>query len=310
MTKEEMKLLRSPSVWLPRDPGEAVKLKEAFGGDAVYVAGSTLLRTQWEAGTASVPAHLIDLASIPGLDRIDEMDGGLVIGSLARLRDCAAHPAAVGKAPLLVSAVKAIAGASVRNQATLGGNVVYRVGDSLPALLALDAELVWHDGLTEETIGAAEWLAGTPARPGILTAIRLPYRDSGMTSNIRRWFAFYKVGRREAFVPSLVTVAIDASVGVDGTLADIRIAAGGGQTVPRRLTDAEELLAGRVPDEGLLQRVYDAVLEQYVPAPDPFAADSYRKRTAANLIATELWKSLREPDGGRRGNGDASESID
>ncbi|GIO10819.1 putative xanthine dehydrogenase subunit C [Cohnella xylanilytica] len=310
MAMEEKERLRSPSVWLPRDPGEAVRLKEAFGGDAVYVAGSTLLRTQWEAGTAPVPAHLIDLASIPGLDRIEETDDGLVIGSLARLRDCAAHPAAAGKAPLLVSAVKAIAGASVRNQATLGGNVVYRVGDSMPALLALDAELIWHDGRTEETIGAAEWLAGPSARPGILTAIRLPDRESGMTSNRRRWFAFHKVGRREAFVPSLVTVAIAASVAPDGTIADIRIAAGGGQTVPRRLTDAERLLAGRIPDAELLEHVYDAALEQYAPAPDPFAADSYRKRTAANLIAAELWKSLREPDRAGKGDGDASESID
>lgn len=295
MAMEQKEILRRPSVWQPRDPAEAVRLKETFGPDAVYVAGSTLLRTQWEAGTAVMPPHLIDLASIPGLAGIAEQDGELVVGSLARLGDCRAHPALADKAPLLVEAIKQIAGRSVRNQATIGGNVVYRVGDAMPALLALDARLDWHDGAGSRTEDVSEWLRAPSAAPRVLTAIRLPIAEDAPTSNARRTFAYHKVGRREAFTPSLVTVAIAAASAADGSIADIRIAAGGGQTVPRRMTRAEDALLGKVPDARLLAAVHEAVLEDYVPAPDPFAADSYRKKTAANLVVAALWKTFCRP---------------
>lgn len=301
-TKPEQ-LLLSPSVWQPQTPAEAVKLKHAFGPLGVYVAGSTLLRTQWEASGGKLPIHLIDLSGIPGIGRIAEKDGELAVGAMARLNDCAAHPAVAEKAPLLASAVRQIAGWSVRNQATLGGNVVYRVGDAVPALLALDARLTWHDGEREYTEPLSEWLnvvnwpgmlEWAETRDGIgsrmLMTVRLPLGEDDPTKPTRRWFAYHKSGRREAFVPSLVTAAIAATLDGDGVFADIRIAAGGGRTLPSRLTAAEDLLRGKTLGEVSLGAVHAAVREQFVPEPDPFATDDYRKLTLANLIAAELWK--------------------
>lgn len=309
MAMKQEEFVRSPSVWQPQSPGEAVKLKQAFGPLGVYVAGSTLLRTQWEASGANLPIHLIDLAAIPGIDRIAERNGELVIGAMARLNDCSGHPALARKAPLLADAIRQIAGWSVRNQATLGGNVVYRVGDAVPALLALEAKLVWHDGEKEYSEPVSEWLKvvnwpgmleWVETRDGIgsrmLTSIRLPLEDEDLTLNARRWFAYHKVGRREAFTPSLVTAAIAAELDAEGAFADIRIAAGGGATIPSRLTAAEDVLRGKKLDAAMLGMVHQAVREQYVPEPDPFATDAYRKMTLANLIAAELWKRLTHPN--------------
>lgn len=298
-------LLRSPSVWQPHSPGEAVKLKHALGPIGVYVAGSTLLRTQWEAGGGTLPIHLIDLSAIPGIERISVQDGELIIGAMARLNDCCLHPAVAEKAPLLADAIRQIAGWSVRNQATLGGNVVYRVGDAVPALLALDAKLTWHDGEKEYEEPISEWLQ-VVNWPGMLEwvetrdsigsrmlmSIRIPLKNDDITKHTGRWFAFHKWGRREAFVPSLVTAAIAAEVDADGAFADIRIAAGGGRTVPLRLTEAEQVLRGRKLETALLGAVHEAVRGQYVPEPDPFASDDYRKLTLANLIAAELWERI------------------
>ncbi|CAM3713305.1 FAD binding domain-containing protein [Cohnella lubricantis] len=295
--------LLSPAVWQPQSSGAAVRLKHALGPLGVYTAGSTLLRTQWEAGGGKLPTHLIDLTAIPGLDRIAVQNGELIIGATARLNDCSSHPVVMERAPLLADAIRQIAGWSVRNQATLGGNAASRVGDAVPALLALDACLVWHDGEKQYTEHIAEWLS-VQNWPGmlewvetrdtiglrLLTSIRIPLPDEYTTKQTRRWFAYHKAGRREAFMPSLVTAAVAAEVGEDGAFADIRITAGGGRTVPLRLTEAERLLRGRRPEAAALRQVHEAVREQYVPEPDPFATDDYRKLTLANLIAAELWK--------------------
>jgi len=289
MAMNQEELLRSPAVWQPRSIEEATGMKEAWGSAAVYTAGSTLLRTQWEAGTAAMPRHLIDLGSIAGLSGIREEERGIAIGPMTTLTDCRSSGLLAEYAPLLVDAVRNIAGWSVRNLATLGGNVVYRVGDAVPALIALNAKLEWHDGSRLLFESAEEWASSSSAVPRLLTSIRIPCEEDDPTSNTKRFFAFHKVGRREAFTPSLVTVAIQGEAEEDGTLTKLRIAAGGGQTTPVRMTRAEELLLGAKPDGAGLQRAYEAVLEQYEPKTDPFATDLYRKRTAANLVVAALW---------------------
>ncbi|RUS46410.1 FAD binding domain-containing protein [Cohnella sp. AR92] len=289
MAMNQEELLRSPAVWQPRTVEEAVGLKQSLGADSAYAAGTTLLRTQWEAGTAAVPKHLIDLGSIEDLSGISETENGLRIGSMTSLTQCRNSGLVGERAPLLADAVKAIAGWSVRNLATLGGNVMYRVGDSVPALIALNAELEWRDGSQLILESAEEWASAPSAASRILTAIRIPGGDGDPTSNAKRFYAYHKVGRREAFTPSLVTVAIQGTLEADGSISAIRIAAGGGQTTPSRLTRAEELLLGESLRAERLQEVHEAVLDQYAPKADPFATDLYRKQTAANLVAAALW---------------------
>nr|WP_269145544.1 FAD binding domain-containing protein [Cohnella fermenti] len=291
MSQEE--LLRSPAVWQPRSPEEAASMKTAFGPDAVYAAGSTLLRTQWEAGTATMPRHLIDLGRVAGLKGITEDGAETVIGPMTTLTECRTSERLAESAPILVEAVKAIAGWSVRNLATLGGNVVFRVGDSVPALIALNASLEWLEGSRRVRTSAEEWAAAPSSASRLLTSIRIPGGEAGARANAKRFCAYHKVGRREAFTPSLVTIAIQGTREEDG-ISSIRIAAGGGQTTPVRMTRAEELLLGGRPDANLLQAVYEAVLEQYEPKTDPFAADLYRKQTAANLVAAALWTQFRD----------------
>lgn len=306
MVLRHEEILRSPSVWRPRTPEEAVARKRALGADAVFAAGGTLLRTRWEAGTEAIPRHLIDLGSIEGLSGIWLQDGDLAIGALTALDDCLNDPLLGRHAPIVAQAIRTIAGWSVRNVATIGGNIVSRTGDSLPALLAADASLVWIGEDGERTEKLADWLSEPipdRARVRLLSQVRIPLGGDDLTANAKRFFAFHKVGRREAFTPSLVTVALCGSLEPDGRLTGIRISAGGGQTVPARLKRAEELLTGRMPDPDALGEVYEQVAADYAPAPDPFAPDMYRKLTAANLVVTELWKLTvaGEAAGGKEG---------
>jgi carbon-monoxide dehydrogenase medium subunit len=293
MAMEERKAGRDPDVLRPRDAVEACRLKAAYGADGVFVAGGTLLRTQWESGAAAMPGRLIDLTAIPGFDAIREDDGGLVIGPLVKLSELTrAEPVASGY-PLLAEAARRIGAPSIRNLATIGGNVACRIGDALPALLVYGAELVWR---TIERNGVAlpleDWLADPGSEDGVrlLAGIRLRPAEAQESAG-RLVGAFRKLGRREAFIPSLVTVAVLGRLAEDGTLRGVRIAAGGGSAVPARLRGAEAALEGARVGPDTLVRLTEAVLGEYRPASDAFAGADYRRMAAANLIAAE-WLRL------------------
>jgi xanthine dehydrogenase YagS FAD-binding subunit len=73
------------------------------------------------------PPRVVDLRSIPGLDRVTvEADGGLRLGALATLAKVAAHPEVRRTHPALARACGEAASPQVRNVATIGGNVLQR----------------------------------------------------------------------------------------------------------------------------------------------------------------------------------------
>ena len=148
-----------PSVWQPEDMEELRMLRNRLNGSFCYAAGATLLRTQWEGGLVPSPEHMISLARIPGTSDV-YMDGDrMVIGALTRLNRCITE-GLFHHLPLLQEAVKTIAAPSIRNVATIGGNIVSGVGDTLPALLAYNAELQWMTDAGLEIRTLDSWLKG------------------------------------------------------------------------------------------------------------------------------------------------------
>jgi carbon-monoxide dehydrogenase medium subunit len=304
MSMNVQETLTSPLVWHPQTAAEAWQYKQTYGIDSVFVAGGTLLRTNWESGAAPMPQHLIDLSAISGMNEIRVGEEGLLIGAQSKLQECRTNSLLRRHFPMVTDAIRSIAAPSIRNLATIGGNIASIVGDSIPALLVYDAALLWYNGLSEQREQLSDWLLAA-GRSGyrndrLLLCLMLPHK-SGMSkcdeaenstiSNMKRFGAFHKVGRREAFTPSVVTAAIRGSTTDAGLLSEIQIAVGGGQTIPRRLTEVEKEIVGTVVDGEMFRHLFDRTLELYEPRGDAFASAAYRKRTAANLIVTELWKA-------------------
>ena len=140
-----------------------------------------------------------------------------------------------------------------REHALFGADrcVAVTPSDSAPALVALDAEMVARNTRGERVIPAGEFFMG----PGVditrmtvldpddlLTAVRIPARWAGAR------FYFEKVADRKTWDFPLVNVAAAFRV-ADGRVEDSRIVLGAVECVPRRLTDVEELIRGRVPNE-------------------------------------------------------------
>ena len=140
-----------------------------------------------------------------------------------------------------------------REHALFGADrcVAVTPSDSAPALVALDAEMVVRNDRGERVIPAGEFFMPpgvditrmTVLDPGdLLTAVRIPARWAGAR------FYFEKVADRKTWDFPLVNVAAAFRV-ADGRIEDSRIVLGAVQCVPRRLTDVEDLIRGRVPNE-------------------------------------------------------------
>ncbi|CAM4268967.1 carbon-monoxide dehydrogenase medium subunit [Paenibacillus endophyticus] len=297
-----------PQVWHPQTAAEAWHLKQSFGTDSVYVSGGTLLRTQWESGVAAIPKHLIDLSAIRGLGEIRIGETGLVIGGQVSLEACRTHPIIQRHFPIVTEALRQTAAPSIRRLGTIGGNIASNIGDSLPALLGYNAHVVWYNGMEDLQITLSEWLkiAGMLHTERLLLQIQLPFQADetleghevehlrSVISKTKRFSAYHKVGRREAFTPSVVTASVSGSLSEKKEVNEIRIALGGGQMIAQRLEELERELLGKVIDVQLLRHVYNRIMQLYKPREDLFASVSYRKTTAAHLIASELWKAAHQ----------------
>lgn len=125
--------------------------------------------------------------------------------------------------------------------------------DTAPALVALEAEMVVSRKGRARAVPAEEFFIGpavditrmTVLEPGdVLTEIRLPAKWAGA----RHYFE--KVADRETWDFALVSVAMAART-EGGKVADVRIACGGVQCTPRRLTEVEDLMKGEAPGADL-----------------------------------------------------------
>ena len=133
--------------------------------------------------------------------------------------------------------------------------VAVTASDSAPVLVALDAKMVIQNSNGERIVSAEEFFIGpgvdimrmTVLKPGdILTSIRLPKEWAGAR------YYFEKVADRETWDFSLVNVAL--AMFMNGNkIQRVRVACGGVECVPRRLTGVEDLLTGEPINDDLVK---------------------------------------------------------
>ncbi|MNF81910.1 putative xanthine dehydrogenase subunit C [compost metagenome] len=290
---------QQPSVWQPISVEEAIQLKRQLGENAVLIAGGTWLRTRWENGLVSMPQHLISLGRIHALSGLTVISQGQVhIGPALRLADVMKNELVSQKCRLLVQACSEIAAPSIRNLASIGGNVMTRTGDLIPALLVMDAQISCIDGQHERTVSLIDWLVASPrATDEIMVGIKVKTETKEVEQTEILHEFYLKVGRREAFTPSVVTVAGRLSLHADGRIACIALAAGGGNAVPVRFSNLEAELLGKLLSKSVLQMIHKGVMAELHAVADDYAGVAYRKQTAANLIVSQCYKAWRKGGG-------------
>lgn len=107
-----------------RSAEEVVGLLAALGGKAKVIAGGTdLLGVLKDRILPKYPETIINIKTIPDLDRIGADGKYVKIGALARLDDIVRSPIVRKKVPVLAEAAAAVATPQIRNIGTIGGNL-------------------------------------------------------------------------------------------------------------------------------------------------------------------------------------------
>jgi CO/xanthine dehydrogenase FAD-binding subunit len=236
------------------------------GRQTALLAGGTLMMPRVNAGAGG-------LATLVSLDRAELAAISIVgdtveLGAMVRLSAIAREPALAVLHPV----VAAIGNPTLRNSATVGGNLFAPppYGDLATALLALDAVVV-SEGPHGRMVGRLEpWLEAAPHPDEIVTAVRFE-RPSPHS------FRFLKAMRRTHNSASIVTVA--ASLTMDGErVSAARIALGGVGPRPLLARSAEAALIGQELDEASLTGAGEAARGDIEPVDDAYASAWYRRQ--------------------------------
>jgi carbon-monoxide dehydrogenase medium subunit len=235
----------------PATLDEAMTVLSERGEEAKVLAGGQSLIPLLKLRLAS-PALLVDIARIPGLDRIELRDGGLTIGARVRHADVERDPRLATTFPLLAETAPWVSDPLVRNLGTVGGSLCHAdpAGDWGSVMLALRAELVLRSRAGERVVPAGSFFVA-PFEPALrqdelLTEIRIPAprgRSAGTYLKLER-----KVGD---FATVGVALQLEMS---DGHVARCGIGLTAVAPTNREATEAGSALAGReLTDEAIAE---------------------------------------------------------
>ena len=104
----------------PESLASALAELEEAGDEGKVIAGGTALMILMMQRLVR-PTRLISLRRLPGLGRIEVVDGGVRIGALATHRDVETSPLIRSRIPVLAETLSRVATLRIRNVATIGG---------------------------------------------------------------------------------------------------------------------------------------------------------------------------------------------
>lgn len=278
----------------PETVAEAVAALQTPGARAL--AGGTDLVVRLREGRKGVTLA-VDLNTVPGLGQIGVQGEEIFLGPLVTFSQMMTSALIRHEAPLLARAAAAVGSPQIRNRGTIGGNIMNAspAGDSLPALLTLDARVTLAGPAGERRLTLAALLAGpyrTRAGPGeILTEIRFPRLPAGCGSS------FLKLGRRNALAIARINVAAIVQVEA-GQIRSARLALGAVTPVPRRFPEAEAVLRGASPGEEVFKAAAREVAVEMVREAGQRPSFAYKIPAVQSLVRRALAEAARAVEGG------------
>ena len=267
-------------IFSPDSLDAALDLLGQYGSDLFVIAGGTMAMQLINEGIIS-PKLAMTLHRTK-LNEVRAVNGHLEIGATTTLT----RVAQISEVPLLAEAARHVGGWTIRNMATLAGNLFVPppAGDAAVALLALDAEVItarkgsiskiplerFFTGLMETALASGE----------LVTRINVP-RPRGKT-------AFLKFGRRQANTPAVVTIAAQIMRDDQGVCQEARIALGAVGDYPLRARQAEAALRGRKLDAKSITDAAAAAMQEAQPFSDAIASGWYRRKMVGVYVRRAL----------------------
>jgi CO/xanthine dehydrogenase FAD-binding subunit len=247
------------------------------------VAGGTDLLVQITGELGNAPERVVDLWALDELRGIDVEHDALVVGALTTYTEIRRSPLVAEFLPALAEAAATIGAAQIQNRGTLGGNAANAspAGDTLPILLATDAQLVLGSARGERTVTAAEfwpeYRRTALAADELLLRIRFPLAGD-------RQVRFRKVGTRRAQAISKVVMAVSWRGNHGAAWSDVRVALGSVAATPVRAPRTEAVLDGASPSAATADHAAATLSDEISPIDDVRSTADYRRAVAARVL--------------------------
>jgi len=251
---------------------DAIARLGAASGSAKVIAGGHSLVPLMKL-RLSEPQLLIDIARIPELAGIREIDGRIEIGAGTVHHAVATSPLIQRLCPVVADAAAAIGDQQVRNRGTIGGSLAHAdpSADYPAAMLAADAEfhLKGPDGwrIVKADAFFQDLFTVDLGTEEILAKVRIaPAKASAYAKLYQRASHFAIVG---------VAAALDAS---GGTIRSARVGLTGASTHAQRLTGVEAALTGKPASADTIEAASSSAGDApQVVNSDLHASESYRR---------------------------------
>ena len=267
--------------YLPKDLKEALQILSEH--DCYIMAGGTDLMVVKHRSSGLLPTFDKDVIYIMGLEELNfikKVDGNIVIGATTNYSDILKSPIIP---QLLKDIVLEIASPSLRNMATLIGNIgnASPAGDALVGLYIYDTLIELTSIRGKRVMPISEFIYGVRRirreKDELITSVIIPEQHFTNT----KW---KKVGSRKAETISKITFVGTYTLEKD-VIKDIRLAFGSvGITVVRR-PEIEANYIGLTVKQ--LQSKVDEILEEYskfvLPISDQRSTKDYRYKVAMNI---------------------------
>jgi xanthine dehydrogenase small subunit len=248
--------------------------------EALILAGGTDVGLWVTKQLRDLPP-IIYIGEVAELKRVSRDAAGIAIGGAVSLTD--AWREIVAEYPQLKEIAQRFGSPPVRNSGTLCGNLANGspIGDSMPALIALGAELELRRGTRTRRVSLERFYLGyqrTALEPGeFIVSVHVP------SASPAQWVASYKLSKRFDQDISAVCAAFAVQV-ADGRIHAARIAFGGMAAVPARAPATENALIGAPWNPGSIESAAAALAADFAPLTDLRASSAYRLQGAGNLL--------------------------
>ncbi|MDP2647508.1 MAG: xanthine dehydrogenase family protein subunit M [Desulfobacterales bacterium] len=263
-------------------------LAQGGKGKIMVYAGGTDVIPKLKGRLVDIPAKLLDLKGISGLDYIRYDDGtGLRIGALASIFAVGNSSLVQEKYPILAQAARSIAATQVQNRGTVVGNICNAIpsADAVSALLCLNAKIICVRKGGERTVELNKFFVGPGltdlASNEIVTEVQVPPMIAGGHGT------YIKFGPRSRMDCALVGVAAVAAT-ENGIFKDARIGLGSVAPTPIRAVRAEKLLVGKPVTEEVISGAARAASDESRPIDDHRASAEYRRMLVEALVGRAI----------------------
>ena len=273
--------IKSFDLLQPRSPAEASELLVQHGDEACAIAGGTTLVILMKQRAVHYPC-LVDLQSIPGLDRISQERDGIRIGALVTHRAVERSSTVRAAIPVVAEAFGKIGNVRVRQTASVGGNLAhadYRL-DPPPALLILGASVTAFGPQGSRTIPLKDFFHSmyktTLETNEILVDVTIPFMPEGSQAVYLKYSALSANDW-----PCLGVAALLAKD--NGRCRELRLALGGVAATPM-LIQGLEFVHGEDMSDSVINEVLRTVDAQILPFADLRGSEWYKRQMSRVFV--------------------------